>query len=133
MYKILEVYRMCFKHLSWPLQKKRNTVEQKCDGLFYRCRKQLPGMKSDLTRTCIFVMLLLLFSHSVTSNSATPWTVACQAPLSIEFSRNEYWSGLPFPSPGDLPNPRIEPISPASLLHWRQILYHWATREVLFL
>ena len=38
---------------------------------------------------------------------ATPWTVAYQAPLSMEFSRQEYWSGLPFPSPGDLPNPGI--------------------------
>ena len=44
---------------------------------------------------------------------ATPWTVARQAPLSMEFSRQEYWSGLPFPSPGYLPNPRIEPGSPA--------------------
>ena len=40
---------------------------------------------------------------------ATPWTVACQAPLSMVFSRQEYWSGLPFPSPGDLPNPGIKP------------------------
>ena len=39
----------------------------------------------------------------------TPWTVAYQAPPSMEFSRQEYWSGLPFPSPGHLPNPRIEP------------------------
>ena len=39
----------------------------------------------------------------------TPWTVACQALLSMGFSRQEYWSGLPFPSPGDLPNPGIEP------------------------
>ena len=39
----------------------------------------------------------------------TPWTVACQAPLSIGFSRQEYWSGLPFPSPGDLSHPGIEP------------------------
>ena len=44
---------------------------------------------------------------------ATPWTVARQAPLSMGFSRQEYWSGLPFPSPGDLPNPGIEPESPA--------------------
>ena len=43
----------------------------------------------------------------------TPWTIAHQAPLSMEFSRQEYWSGLPFPSPGDLPNPRIKPGSPA--------------------
>ena len=43
---------------------------------------------------------------------ATPWTVARQAPLSMGFSRQEYWSGLPFPSPGDLPDPGIEPRSP---------------------
>ena len=43
----------------------------------------------------------------------TPWTVARQAPLSMGFSRQEYWSGLPFPSLGDLPNPGIEPGSPA--------------------
>ena len=44
---------------------------------------------------------------------ATPWTVTYQAPRSMGFSRQEYWSGLPFPSPGDLPNPGIEPGSPA--------------------
>ena len=44
---------------------------------------------------------------------ATPWTVACQAPLSMGFSRYEYWSGLLFPSPGDPPDPGIEPRSPA--------------------
>ena len=43
---------------------------------------------------------------------ATPWTVACQAPLSMEFSRQEYWRGQPFPSPGDFPDPGIEPRSP---------------------
>ena len=42
-----------------------------------------------------------------------PWTVACQAPLSMGFSRQEYWSGLPFPSPGDLSNPGTELRSPA--------------------
>ena len=44
---------------------------------------------------------------------ATPWTVAYQAPLSMGFSRQEYWSGLPFPFPGDLPNPGFELRSPA--------------------
>ena len=43
----------------------------------------------------------------------TPWTIARQAPLSMEFSKQEYWSGLPFPPQGDLPDPGIEPISPA--------------------
>ena len=43
----------------------------------------------------------------------TLWTVTCQAPLSMRFPRQEYWCGLPFPSPGDLPDPGIEPTSPA--------------------
>ena len=47
-----------------------------------------------------------------------PWTVACQAPLSMGFSRQEYWSGLPCPPPGDLPNPGTEPRSLMSL-HWQ--------------
>ena len=50
---------------------------------------------------------------SVVSDSATPWTVAHQAPLSMGFSRQQYWNGLPFPSPGDLPDPGIELRSPA--------------------
>ena len=50
----------------------------------------------------------------------TPWNVAYQAPLSMEFSRQEYWGGLPFPPPGDLPDPRIEPGSPA--LHANALL-----------
>ena len=60
------------------------------------------------------------------SNSVTPWTIAHQDPLSMEFSRQEYWIWLPFPSPGDLPDPEIKPTaSPAGdLRHCRQILYH---------
>ena len=53
-----------------------------------------------------FVQLLSLVQLFV-----TPWTVARQAPLSMGFSRHEYWSGLPFPPPGDLPNPGFEPES----------------------
>ena len=49
-----------------------------------------------------------------------PWTVTHQVPLSMEFSRQEYWTGLPFPSPGDLPHPGIN----LHLLHCRQTLYH---------
>ena len=52
-----------------------------------------------------------LFSH--VQLFANPWTVTCQAPASIGFSRQEYWSWLPFPSPGDLPHPGIEHGSPA--------------------
>ena len=55
----------------------------------------------------------LLWELSYVPLVATPWTVARQAPLSMWFPRQEYWSGLPFPSRGDLPNPVIEPGSPA--------------------
>ena len=53
----------------------------------------------------------LFLSHSVASDSVvTTWIVARQAPLSMGFPSQEYWSGLPFPSPGNLPNPGIKPI-----------------------
>ena len=62
---------------------------------------------------CILRILVHL-RCSVTSDSfVAPWTVASQVPLSTGFPRQEYWSGLPFPSPGDLPNPGTEPTSPA--------------------
>ena len=51
----------------------------------------------------------------VSDSSVTPWTVACQAPLPMGFSRQEYWSGLPCPLPEDLPEPGIEPVSLMSL------------------
>ena len=54
--------------------------------------------------------MLSHFSH--VQLFSTPWTVAHQAPLPMEFSRQEYWSGLPFPPPGDLPDPGIEVGSP---------------------
>ena len=58
-------------------------------------------------------MLVKVKSLSRVRLFATPWTVACQAPLSMGFSRQEYWSGLPFPSPEALRNPGIEPRPPA--------------------
>ena len=65
----------------------------------------------DNRNACVCVCVCV--SHSVMSDSATPWTKAHQAPLAMEFSGQEYWSSLPFPSPGDLPNPGIKPGSPA--------------------
>ena len=62
-----------------------------------------------LTHTCLCACML---SH--VQLFETPWTLACKVPLSMEFSRQEYWNGLPFPSPGDLSTPGIEPKSPAS-------------------
>ena len=55
---------------------------------------------------------VFLHTWPVVFDSEIPQTVACQAPLPMGFSRQEYWRGLPFPPPGDLPNPGIEPVSP---------------------
>ena len=65
-----------------------------------------------LSLGCVCVCVRSVASICLTL--ATPWTVAHQAPLHMGFSREEYWSGLPFPSPGDLPDPGIEPTSPDS-------------------
>ena len=54
----------------------------------------------------------------------TPWTVAPQAPLSMQFSRQEYWGGLPLPPPGDLPDSGIEPSSPTSPALAGEFFYH---------
>ena len=63
-----------------------------------------------------------LFSRCVMSDSfTTPWPVACQASLSMGFPRREYWSRLPFPSPRDLPNPRVEPTSPNWKVNFLQL------------
>ena len=63
-----------------------------------------------------------VLSRSVVSHSATPWTVACQAPASMRFPRQEYWSGLPFPPPGFFSTQSLNP-SLLCLLHCRWILY----------
>ena len=80
--------------------------------------KVFEGLCSYIVHFCCFFFFFkgsVSGSRSVVSNSfATPWSVVpLQAPLSMEFSRQEYWGGLPFPSPGDLPNPGVEPGSPA--------------------
>ena len=67
----------------------------------------------NITHVCVSVCVLIQ-SLSRVQHLATLWTVARQAPLSMKFSRQEYWRGLPFPSLGDLPNPGIEPTSPTS-------------------
>ena len=65
---------------------------------------------------------LWVCGHSVVSDSATLWTLACQAPLSMGVSRQESWIGLPCPSPGDLPNPGIKLASPVSPVLWADSL-----------
>ena len=72
----------------------------------------------------IYVVCCCLVAKVVFDSFASPWTVAIQAPLSMGFLRQEYWSELPFPSPGNLLDSGIAPISCHSCIG-RQILYHW--------
>ena len=102
-----------------------------------------PCSLCTLCMVCVCVCVCVL---SRVRLFATPWTVARQAPLSMGFSRQRYWSGLPFPPPGDLPNPGVEPASLASpdlavrpftreaLIHrsptlQEDSLFSWSTRE----
>ena len=70
-------------------------------------------LPAEPQRKPITIYQLQVKSLSCVQLFATPWTVDYEASPSMGFSRQEYWSGLPFPSPGDLPNPGIEPGSPA--------------------
>ena len=72
------------------------------------------------------------WSCSVVSDSATPWTAAYQDSLSMGFSRQEYWSGLPFPSPGDLPDPGIEPVSPTLAVDSLPLSHQGSPQFILF-
>ena len=84
-----------------------NSLNFLCLGLL-----SISKMIKKWTLGC-FTELCTLSCFSHVWLSVTLWTVACQAPMSTGFSRQEYWSGLSFPSPGDLPDPGIEPHSPA--------------------
>ena len=78
-------------------------------------RKRYQYKVSDAKEAPFFFFFFLLFSRSVVSDSfVTQWTVARQAPLSTRFPRQEYWSGLPSPSPRELPYQGIKPASPVS-------------------
>ena len=93
----------------WLLQR----IFQKSSQLYsnvalYRLPQHMRLYKCVCVCVCVHMRM-----HSVMSDSATPWTVAHQAPLSVGFSRQEYWSGWPFPPPEDLPYPGIKPGSPA--------------------
>ena len=93
----------------WLLPYLFGTVPQN----FLRCHVlgHSPHCARARARVCVCVCVCV--SHLVMSDSATPWTVVHQVPLPMEFSRQEYWSGLPCPSPGDFPDPGIDPVSPA--------------------
>ena len=100
----LSKFSLYFVHLDFIFHRytwKNFVIIRKCSI------RNVPTIPGNSTALCA-----QLLSHAWLL--ATPWTVAHQAPLSMGFPRQQYWSGLPFPSSGDLPDPGIEPTSPAS-------------------
>ena len=102
---------------SWPsISTSISTYYWRKSPWKWACAVETPEFKGQLYSSFL-CFTFVIYKVKVKSLScvglfATPWTVAYQAPLSVGFSRQEYWSGLPLPSPGDLPNPGIEPRSP---------------------
>ena len=103
------------------------------------CSHRKGGVPLKNLSFCFLLTRVLSRSHFF----ATPWTIAHQAPLPMWFPLQEYWSGLPFPSLGNLPNPGIKPMSPAlqvdslSLSHWGRsgffgFFFHSSCSAVLF-
>ena len=89
-------------------------MENSMDCIVHRVTKSWTQQLS-LLLSCMFTehcVVVAVYSLSHARPFATPWTIACQGPLSVRFSWQEYWSGLSFFSPGDLPNPAIEVTSP---------------------
>ena len=116
-WKIMVGLKNCRHSKLWRIKFCRREAADEaevCNNSYYALSATLHNMHA-----CMLSGVLLF---------ATPWAIVHQAPLSMGFSRQDYWSRLPFPPPGNLPNPGIEPMSP-HLLHCRQILYHWATRK----
>ena len=81
-------------------------------GIKWHHTSSAPRALPDTCRDHVHMWVLSCFS--CVQLLSTPWTVAHQAPLSMELSRQEHWSGLPWPPPGDIPNPGIKPMSPTS-------------------
>ena len=93
-------------------EKRRKSHFQACFGLAKE--ENLSVRKGGALRTYLSWHMLLLSGQVWSDSFMTPWSVAHQVPLSMGSPRPEYWSGVPFPSPGDLPDPGVEPMSPAS-------------------
>ena len=97
-------------------------VKRPLDGIYLWSPKAANGIISlfsitqEYSAVCVCMCMYVLSRFSCVWLFATPWTIACQAPLSVSFSRQEYWSGWPCPPPGGLPNPEIEPLC---ILHWQ--------------
>ena len=118
-YKKLYILALGEEVLMWLVT---STYGHKSKGIIFA----FWGMETS--PNSLLEMLVFTLSHSVMSDSATQWTVAHQAPLSMEFSRQEYWSGLPFPPPGESSWPRGWTCVSCISCIGKWILYPWAPK-----
>ena len=99
---VSSILDLAFHFLNGVFDEQQFWIQMKSNLLFFN--------SSLRVHVCVCVCVCVL---SRVWLFATPWTIACQVPLFMEFSRQVYWSKLPFPSPGDVPDPGIKPVSPA--------------------
>ena len=109
---------------NWGLRRTKPNTAMKNHSLFISCPGWITAILSHNPTVTLLNLVIYILTFTVFMMKkgkcwwfshirlfATRWAIACQAPLSKEFSRQEYWSGLPFPSPGDLPDSEIKPVS----------------------
>ena len=119
----------CWKRLlrvTWTARRSNQPILKQVNPEY-----SLEGLMLKLKLQCFghLMQRAACLVSSVVSDSVTPWTMACQAPLSMGFSRQEYWSGLPCSPPGDLPDPGIKPTPLMTPALSGRFLNHCATRE----
>ena len=120
-FRVLYTSANCFLVLTPPTQILWDSGSQTCWSfhLYNRLNKYRKTEKAFVYVSYIYEYIPFPCIHDQSLNhvwlSVTPWTIACQAPLTMGFHRQEYWSGLPFPPPGNLLDPGIELMSPAFL------------------
>ena len=116
-----EGLHLCFWNLRLNILHHRAGCQFRCFWSASHCLLMIPQCLLAMRTSPFFNTAVLVLSHVWLFT--TPWTVAHQAPLSMGFSRQEYWSRLPFPPLGDLPNPGIEPMSSCISCIGRGVLY----------
>ena len=107
------VFRICKKHNSWKTNQSRSGQKSWIHIFPKKIYKWPTGTWKWCSASLVIAVLCCAHSLSHVWHIVTPWTVAQQAPLSMGFPRQECWSGMPFPTPGDLPD--LEPVSLRSL------------------
>ena len=120
--------RQDFSSGFWSCGKTDHTKRSETTGVCMCMYTQMDVHTYIFIHMCTYMWCAVfwLVTQSGLTLFVTPWMAARQAPLSMGFPRQEYWSGLPFLSPGDLPNPGIQPLYPALV---GRFFYYWAPRE----